>query len=106
MVPGERGGCRVSGAMPARALICGGSCAATPRCCPPRWKRRCAGLVRSITCLLRRTTQQVSLGSEILPAGSLVAAWLESANRDEAVFAEPYDFDPRIALSAAVSSVI
>lgn len=45
--------------------------------------------------LLRRTTDQVRLGGETLPPGALVAAWLASANRDEAVFAEPYVFDPR-----------
>jgi cytochrome P450 len=45
--------------------------------------------------LLRKTTEEVKLGDEILPAGSLVAAWLGSANRDEAVFADPYVFDPR-----------
>lgn len=45
--------------------------------------------------LLRRTTEEVRLGDDILPAGSLVAAWLASANRDKAVFAEPYVFDPR-----------
>jgi cytochrome P450 len=45
--------------------------------------------------LLRKTTEQVRLGDDILPAGSLVAAWLASANRDETVFAEPFAFDPR-----------
>lgn len=44
--------------------------------------------------LLRKTTEQVRLGDDILPAGSLVAAWLGSANRDETVFAEPFVFDP------------
>jgi cytochrome P450 len=33
--------------------------------------------------LLRRTTAPVALGDEILAPGSLVAAWLASANRDE-----------------------
>jgi cytochrome P450 len=45
--------------------------------------------------LLRRTTEEVRLGDDLLPAGSLVAAWLGSANRDEEVFADPYVFDPR-----------
>jgi cytochrome P450 len=45
--------------------------------------------------LLRRTTGPVTLGGERLPAGSLVAAWLASADRDEAVFTDPYVFDPR-----------
>jgi cytochrome P450 len=45
--------------------------------------------------LLRRTTEEVRLGGEVLPAGSLVAAWIASANRDEAVFPDPYVFDPR-----------
>lgn len=45
--------------------------------------------------LLRKTTEPVRLGDDILPAGSLVAAWLSSANRDETVFAEPFAFDPR-----------
>ncbi|HEY7144972.1 MAG TPA: cytochrome P450 [Streptosporangiaceae bacterium] len=45
--------------------------------------------------LLRRTAGPVRLGDEILPPGSLVAAWLAAANRDEAVFADPYVFDPR-----------
>ena len=45
--------------------------------------------------LLRKTTEPVRLGDEILPAGSLVAAWLASANRDENVFAEPFVFNPR-----------
>jgi cytochrome P450 len=45
--------------------------------------------------LLRRTTEPVVLGDEILPPGSLVAAWLASADRDETVFTDPYVFDPR-----------
>jgi cytochrome P450 len=45
--------------------------------------------------LLRRTTEPVVLGDEILPPGSLVAAWLASADRDETVFPDPYVFDPR-----------
>jgi cytochrome P450 len=45
--------------------------------------------------LLRRTTGPVTLGDEILPPGSLVVAWLASADRDETVFTDPYVFDPR-----------
>lgn len=44
--------------------------------------------------LLRRTTTEVRLGDETVPAGGLVAAWLASANRDEDVFGDPYAFDP------------
>ncbi|MFF8393076.1 cytochrome P450 [Streptomyces sp. NPDC016172] len=44
--------------------------------------------------LLRRTTEEVRWGDEVIPAGGLVAAWLASANRDESVFADPYVFDP------------
>jgi cytochrome P450 len=45
--------------------------------------------------LLRRTTEEVRLGDEVVPEGGLVCAWLASANRDEEVFAAPYVFDPR-----------
>jgi cytochrome P450 len=44
--------------------------------------------------LLRRTTTEVQLGDELVPAGGLVAAWIGSANRDEDVFTDPYSFDP------------
>ena len=53
--------------------------------------------------LLRRTTEPVTLGGEILPTGSLVAAWLASANRDETVFGDPYVFDPRRAPNPQVA---
>ncbi len=45
--------------------------------------------------LLRRTTQEVKLGDEVVPEGGLVCAWLASANRDDEVFADPFVFDPR-----------
>jgi len=45
--------------------------------------------------LLRRTTEEVSIGGEVVPAGGLVCAWLASANRDEEVFDRAYEFDPR-----------
>jgi cytochrome P450 len=45
--------------------------------------------------LLRRTTQEVRLGDEVVPEGGLVCAWLASANRDDAIFPEPFVFDPR-----------
>jgi cytochrome P450 len=45
--------------------------------------------------LLRRTTQEVKLGDEVVPAGGLVCAWLASANRDEEIFSDPFEFDPR-----------
>jgi cytochrome P450 len=44
--------------------------------------------------LLRRTTEEVRLGDETVPAGGLVVAWLGSANRDEEVFTDPFRFDP------------
>lgn len=45
--------------------------------------------------LLRRTTQEVVLGDEVVPEGGLVCAWLASANRDEEIFSDPFVFDPR-----------
>jgi cytochrome P450 len=53
--------------------------------------------------LLRRTTQEVQLGDETVPAGGLVAAWLGSANRDEEVFDEPFRFDPDRAVNPHVA---
>jgi cytochrome P450 len=41
----------------------------------------------------RRTTRAVTLGGRELPAGSMIAAAIASANRDEAVFTEPDRFD-------------
>lgn len=44
--------------------------------------------------VLRRTTADTTLaGTEVLQ-GSLVTAWLGSANRDEEMFPKPYDFIP------------
>ncbi|PRX96511.1 cytochrome P450 [Allonocardiopsis opalescens] len=43
--------------------------------------------------VLRRTAEPVELCGTALPEGSLVAAWLGSANRDEEVFTDPYAFD-------------
>jgi cytochrome P450 len=44
--------------------------------------------------LLRRASEEVRIGDQVIPAGGLVAVWLASANRDEEVFSEPYVFDP------------
>lgn len=44
--------------------------------------------------VLRRTTADVVLAGTEVPAGSLVTAWLASANRDEEVFPEPFRFVP------------
>jgi len=41
---------------------------------------------------LRRTSQQVCLGGQDIPAGQMVLTWLASANRDERQFAEPDRF--------------
>lgn len=43
---------------------------------------------------LRHTTMPVELGGRELPAGAPVVVWLGSANRDDAVFDDPYTFDP------------
>lgn len=43
---------------------------------------------------LRHTTAETELAGTVLPAGAPVVVWLGSANRDEAVFADPYLFDP------------
>jgi cytochrome P450 len=43
---------------------------------------------------LRHTTTPVELGGRVLPAGAPVVVWLGSANRDDAVFDDPYTFDP------------
>ncbi len=45
--------------------------------------------------LLRRTTEEVKLGDDVVPEGGLVCAWLASANRDDEIFTEPFVFDPR-----------
>jgi cytochrome P450 len=44
--------------------------------------------------VLRRTTADVTLAGTEVRAGSLVTAWLASANRDEEVFPEPFRFIP------------
>ncbi|WP_327674365.1 cytochrome P450 [Kitasatospora sp. NBC_00458] len=44
--------------------------------------------------VLRRTTGDTVLAGTGIPAGSLVSAWIASANRDEEVFADPYSFIP------------
>lgn len=44
--------------------------------------------------VLRRTTEDTRLAGTEVPAGSLVTAWLGSANRDEAVFPKAYSFIP------------
>ncbi len=44
--------------------------------------------------VLRRTTADTTLAGTEIPAGSLVTAWLGSANRDERVFVKPYSFIP------------
>lgn len=44
--------------------------------------------------VLRHTTRPVELSGVRVPRGEAVAVWLGSANRDEAVFAAPYRFDP------------
>lgn len=42
---------------------------------------------------MRRVTRDVTLGETLLPAGSHVVVSLVSANRDEALYAEPDEFD-------------
>ena len=44
---------------------------------------------------LRHTTRDVELPGGTIPEGDPVALWLSSANRDEDLFADPYDFDIR-----------
>lgn len=44
--------------------------------------------------LMRRTTSEVEIAGTTIPAGAAVCVWTASANRDEAVFPEPYTFDP------------
>ncbi|WP_232233937.1 cytochrome P450 [Micromonospora chokoriensis] len=43
--------------------------------------------------LVRRATADVELGGATIRAGDWVSAWVASANRDEAVFDDPYTFD-------------
>lgn len=42
---------------------------------------------------MRYSRRGVELGGQVIPAGSAVAVWLGSANRDEKAFADPYRFD-------------
>jgi cytochrome P450 len=44
---------------------------------------------------MRHTTAEVELGGVRIPEGDAVVAWLGSANRDAAVFADPFTFDVR-----------
>jgi cytochrome P450 len=45
--------------------------------------------------LLRKVIRPVEVAGTRLEPGELVAAWVASANRDDTVFADPYEFDPR-----------
>jgi cytochrome P450 len=44
--------------------------------------------------LMRRTTAEIRLHGEVIPAGAPVCLWLASANRDESVFERPFEFRP------------
>lgn len=44
--------------------------------------------------VLRRATRDSVVAGTEVPAGSLVSAWIASANRDEEVFADPFRFVP------------
>jgi cytochrome P450 len=44
--------------------------------------------------LMRRTTRDVEIGGQRIGEGEIVCAWLPSANRDESIFADPYEFRP------------
>ncbi|HZP46084.1 MAG TPA: cytochrome P450 [Candidatus Binataceae bacterium] len=48
-----------------------------------------------ITHIARLATRDTELGGRRIRAGEYVALWLPSANRDEAVFSDPYRFDVR-----------
>src|SRR5207244_2309663 len=45
--------------------------------------------------LLRRTTTDVELAGQRIPANQVVLAWIASANRDVAQFSNPENFDIR-----------
>jgi cytochrome P450 len=47
------------------------------------------------THFMRYTSEQVTIGDRVIPAGEPIVVWLGSANRDEEVFAEPFTFDVR-----------
>jgi cytochrome P450 len=44
--------------------------------------------------LMRRTTTEVRIEGVVIPRGEPVCLWLASANRDERLFADPFDFRP------------
>jgi cytochrome P450 len=44
--------------------------------------------------VMRHATKDVQLHGQLIRKGAAVVAWLASANRDQAVFARPYEFDP------------
>jgi len=44
--------------------------------------------------VMRHATKDVQLHGQLIRKGAGVVAWLASANRDQAVFARPYEFDP------------
>lgn len=44
--------------------------------------------------LVRRATREAEVGGTVVAEGEWVSAWVASANRDEAVFDRPYEFDP------------
>lgn len=46
-----------------------------------------------VRCMFRVTTEDVVLGDQKIDQGRMVAAWISSANRDEAEFAQPDVFD-------------
>ena len=73
---------------PARS---GRSCARSPSCCPTRSRRSCAGSARSATSPASRPRTARSRGVTIR-AGDQVALYFASANRDEAVFDDPFAF--------------
>ncbi|MET7802229.1 cytochrome P450 [Streptomyces decoyicus] len=44
--------------------------------------------------VMRKVTTDTEVEGHTLKAGSIVALWIASANRDETVFTSPYEFDP------------
>jgi cytochrome P450 len=44
--------------------------------------------------LMRRTTTEVEIRGVHIPAGAPVCLWIASANRDEIMFADPFEFHP------------
>ena len=47
----------------------------------------------SFSSFVRMTTQDVELGGEYIPGGSIVKVWVSSANRDAGHYPEPERFD-------------